>query len=452
VPLSYFQPGGPGGAGAIHTGGTETHLLRVDLSGWGDGVKVGTSNSSIVDTWCHNLFVEPGFTHNDCVHVNAGSNLTFRGNRFEAPLALNASNAAIFFPKYTAAGTSAIVEGNYFEGGAYTLFQEAGSVVSRNNTFGPFIYGPWYGTFAEWTGNVRGDGAGGRWPNGGGTTTTTVAPTTVAPTTLPPTTVAPTTIAPTTLPPTTVAPTTVAPTTTAAPPTTAGPIVTIPASTPIALPSFRGSSQHVRWDNKGHLPLPFPTGARAGDLLVAVISVGEGVAPRTVPAGWTRHDTTTALGGNAGSSTMVFSKLATASEPATYTFDFACSWCFRAGTIVAYNGVSRVASVNGVGSTYANRATSTIRTPGSSTPANAIVLSVAVSSAQDAPVPTFVSPAGWTYRTQTGATTSWSRTPDRRIAVAESLRTTAGSTSDAVWGSSSSWQHWTGQQIVLTRG
>lgn len=102
------------GSGAVHGANWRLTIERADISGLGDGVKVAQDNSSITDSWIHDLLIIQGFTHNDCIHVTGGTNLSFLRNRLECSATQNASNSAIFFSKMFPIGT-AYVEGNYMD-------------------------------------------------------------------------------------------------------------------------------------------------------------------------------------------------------------------------------------------------------------------------------------------------------------------------------------------------
>lgn len=153
-----YRPGGPRpnpnavGSGAVHSYGWQTVIERSSISGMGDGVKIDTDGSSITDSWIHSLAVIPGLTHNDCVQVSGGTNLSFLRNRMECGTAPGNSNSAIFF-QGRGIGT-VYVEQNVMSGGAFTLYQQQGNVIARNNEFGSSIYGPWSGTFAQFSGNT----------------------------------------------------------------------------------------------------------------------------------------------------------------------------------------------------------------------------------------------------------------------------------------------------------
>ena len=196
------------GSGAVQSYSWETDILRADISGLGDGVKIGTSNSSIVDSWIRDLAVVQGLTHNDCVQIAAGTNIEIRGNRMDCPNVTNSGNSAIFL-QGSGIGTVTI-EDNYLSGGAYSLYVQHGQVYANRNQFGPSIFGSWWGTFASFVDNV-------------------VVGSTPPPTTAPPTTAPPTTAPPVTAPPTTAPPVT-------APPTTAPPTTAVPGITPVTMP------------------------------------------------------------------------------------------------------------------------------------------------------------------------------------------------------------------------
>jgi hypothetical protein len=97
-------------------------------------------------------------------------------------------------------------------------------------------------------------------------------------------------------------------------------------------------------NNVSSVTVPLPTGVTAGDLLLAVIAFrgGDQSAIASTPAGWTQV-TSTVDGALLGMS--VFRKLATAVEPASYTWTFSAS-NRAAAAIMAFRGVDASSSID----------------------------------------------------------------------------------------------------------
>jgi hypothetical protein len=141
--------------------------LRNDISGMPDGIQLAGSNSRIEGNWIHDLPMlgtYPNNTHNDGIQMYDGANVVIANNRFETGARAPFSNAAIFVqPGGGNSVSNLVIEGNYLDGGAYSLFMERGQgsttgVVVRNNVWGPNrLYGPVMSengvTIAEWANN-----------------------------------------------------------------------------------------------------------------------------------------------------------------------------------------------------------------------------------------------------------------------------------------------------------
>lgn len=130
-----------------------------------------------------------------------------------------------------------------------------------------------------------------------------------------------------------------------------------PSSTAIA---FRSAS---RAGNTGQttLVLPRPAGTAAGDVLLASVGV-RGSPAVTAPAGWTlvRADQSGFTVKQA-----IYIRVATATEPASYTWQFATSQA-ASGGILAFTGVDTAAPVN-VSGGRANAVSTSITAPGVTT-------------------------------------------------------------------------------------
>jgi len=133
----------------------------------GDGVKLG-SNTTLQDSWIHDLTPASG-AHADGMQVQSGvRNLVVRNNVIDLSTTKNA-NAALFMAPDLGPSTPgpALFEGNYFNGGNYTVYCVDGNngqyfidnITFRNNTFGRTAqYGPTrINVPVTWTGNTYAD-------------------------------------------------------------------------------------------------------------------------------------------------------------------------------------------------------------------------------------------------------------------------------------------------------
>lgn len=97
--------------------------------------------------------------HLDGLFSQGGNNITYQGNYIVVPTNSEAT-AAVFFQGPASSGH--VIDGNYLQGGAYTLRnQTATGVVVTNNTFGGSVWGDVSdenGTYSVWQGNVHPDG------------------------------------------------------------------------------------------------------------------------------------------------------------------------------------------------------------------------------------------------------------------------------------------------------
>ncbi|MEO1063011.1 MAG: hypothetical protein AAFZ07_16490 [Actinomycetota bacterium] len=96
---------------------------RVDVSGCVDGFK-GHSDTTVEASWCHDLdkydTANGGSTHNDCFQGTGGSDVTIRGNSFEAiPLR---QTSAIKISGQRAPLERIRIEGNWLSGGTVGVY------------------------------------------------------------------------------------------------------------------------------------------------------------------------------------------------------------------------------------------------------------------------------------------------------------------------------------------
>jgi len=126
-------------------------LQAVNIHGCEDGIKFG-SNDVVENSWVHGLARGIG-THNDAMQTLGGDNDVIRGNTLDAYDAAtdDPMNAAIQTGHLVEALRDVVVDGNYMDGGNYTVNAGATSTdgypisgyVFTNNVFGHDArYGP----------------------------------------------------------------------------------------------------------------------------------------------------------------------------------------------------------------------------------------------------------------------------------------------------------------------
>ena len=104
-----------------------------------------------------------------------------------------------------------------------------------------------------------------------------------------------------------------------------------------------------------------PTGTAKGDLLIASIAVRPQTATITAPSGWTLVNRQNNPNGDPNA-LAVYTKVATNSEPANYTWSFSAN-TGNAGGIMAFSGVDNTTPVNVSGGQLTNISTTTFTAP-----------------------------------------------------------------------------------------
>lgn len=105
----------------------------------GDAVKMHARNLTMTDCYVARLGTLEG-AHADGVQVRKGDNVVLRGNFFDMPIGVEGtrSNACVFLQSAEGPVTNVLIEGNWFNGGNYTIHADAGvtGLVVRGNRFG----------------------------------------------------------------------------------------------------------------------------------------------------------------------------------------------------------------------------------------------------------------------------------------------------------------------------
>jgi hypothetical protein len=158
VVLEDVEIDGQGSADAIAIGVDGFTLRRADVHGVGDGPRMGSA-TVVEDSWIHGL-VEGGGSHNDGIQSTGGRGIVIRRNRIENP---HRQTSCILLGADLGDISDALVEGNYLNGGNYSIYagsdpgHSASNIRIVNNRFGPdFVFGPVSlgpGSIT-WTGNV----------------------------------------------------------------------------------------------------------------------------------------------------------------------------------------------------------------------------------------------------------------------------------------------------------
>lgn len=118
----------------------EYTLRRVNIHDFFDGVRIEGDNVLIEDSYIHHLYrLEGG--HHDTIQMRQGTNVVIRNNNIQPynPETDDPMNAAIQFGSLLGPIDDVLVEGNFMNGGNYTINAgklEGGSVVFRDNRFG----------------------------------------------------------------------------------------------------------------------------------------------------------------------------------------------------------------------------------------------------------------------------------------------------------------------------
>ncbi|HSW81293.1 MAG TPA: PKD domain-containing protein [Candidatus Saccharimonas sp.] len=155
-------------------------------------------------------------------------------------------------------------------------------------------------------------------------------------------------------------------------------------------------------DRSFSIDLPVPTGTQAGDYLIAHLTYKQGSAsPVTGPNGWTQLRADDSIPDSGGVTSFIYTRVATSSEPASYTFTF---HDFRqaSGGIIAYSGVKTALPID-VTTVATSTATTTPTTPSISTVYAKPWLIWFLAARDNASGDTATPPAGMTQRWRANA-------------------------------------------------
>jgi hypothetical protein len=186
--------------------------------------------------------------------------------------------------------------------------------------------------------------------------------------------------------------------------------VTSPGSGEIAFRSASGASNGA---GSTALTLPAPAGVASGDVLLAAVAVGGSSVAITAPSGWTQ--TINASEGS-GLRTIVYRRIASASEPAGYIWSFSTS-INAVGVVAAYSGVDTASPIDAADG-YGSSSSTVITAPGVTTSTPGAWL---VNVSSTAAATTIAPPPGMAERAEQGGTRL-------TVSLNDELRTSAGAT------------------------
>lgn len=138
------------GTGAVHVAvvGSNYTLSYVNIHDIEDGPRLG-DNVTIEDSYIHDLF-RTATSHNDAMQTTGATNITIRHNSIVPATNGDPMNAAIMIGSEFNPLRDMLIEGNYLNGGNYTILARAdldgNNIIVRNNAFGhDYRYGAYRG-------------------------------------------------------------------------------------------------------------------------------------------------------------------------------------------------------------------------------------------------------------------------------------------------------------------
>jgi MSHA biogenesis protein MshQ len=172
------------------------------------------------------------------------------------------------------------------------------------------------------------------------------------------------------------------------------------------------------------LTINVPAGTTAGDVMIAAVAVLPSAVTITPPAGWTSLNRVDQTAGNSNSQ-EIFYRIATAAEPASYTWTFSGAIGGAAGGMLSYSGVDTTGPVDVYGGNPTPSSTSHTASSVTTTVDNAMVISShSFSSAE-----TWTPPAGMAEEVDAASLT----TPNAAgisLEINDVTQATAGATGD----------------------
>lgn len=197
-----------------------------------------------------------------------------------------------------------------------------------------------------------------------------------------------------------------------------------PAGGPLAL-----AGTATRYENASgtSVVLPVPTGAAAGELLIAAVSHSQ-IADIPTIAGWTAISAVVSGSGAGSQSTRGFYRIATASEPASYTWATSATAGRVTGIMARVAGADTTTPLDAAAATVGT-ATATSATIPAVTTVTAGTLLISGMTVNAASAATLVPPASMTVLPTSPATTNTGRRTD----MATEAVAATGSTGTRTW-------------------
>jgi hypothetical protein len=219
---------------------------------------------------------------------------------------------------------------------------------------------------------------------------------------------------------------------------------------------FVASSQAM--GNSDSVTIAKPSGVQQNDVMIAAVHAGwcNLAGPITPPSGWTLINQTSNTGSGCGSSNTgvqlaTFYKVASASEPATYTFTGNTIQEYVGG-IVAYSGVNTINPINAVSNNGLQDSCASLRATGVTTTAACTRLVGVFFCSVNFSGNNIIPQGSMTERVDVGTTGNhpWG---NENLAIADEAMTSAGPSGDRVAGlancNSDGWV--TGAQLIALR-
>jgi outer membrane protein assembly factor BamB len=166
--------------------------------------------------------------------------------------------------------------------------------------------------------------------------------------------------------------------------------VLLPGASEAAIAFRSGASTDLN-GQAASITITKPTGTAKGDVLIASVAVLPDTVTITAPTGWALVNRQNNAGGGANS-LAVYSKVATATEPASYTWSFSAN-TGNEGGIMAFSGVDNTTPINVSGGSITAPKTTTFLAPSVTT---TVTNTVIVTAHEYASSDRWTAPAGMT--------------------------------------------------------
>jgi hypothetical protein len=194
------------------------------------------------------------------------------------------------------------------------------------------------------------------------------------------------------------------------------------------------------------LTINVPAGTTTGDVMVAAIALKTSSITITPPAGWTSLNRVNQAAGDPNAQEL-FYRVATGSEPASYTWNFSAAVFGAVGGVVSYRGVDTSSPIDVYGGNVTASATTHTATGVTTTTSNAMV----VTAHSFASAETWTPPAGMTERVDRASITA-SNAAGMALEMSDVLQLTAGATGNKTATAAGNADTGVAQILALKRG